>query len=59
VRETHPDDKRAKVVSLTAEGRRVARAARAVNDKAPAAFEVLSDQELAELTRIVERLGGA
>jgi DNA-binding MarR family transcriptional regulator len=57
VRETHPEDKRAKVVSLTAEGRRVVRAARAVTDKAPAAFDALTDEDVAELLRIVERLG--
>jgi DNA-binding MarR family transcriptional regulator len=59
VRETHPDDRRAKVVSLTAEGRRVVRSARAVNDRAPAAFDALTERDAAELIRIVERLGGA
>src|SRR5580658_4026955 len=41
-REAHPDDRRAKVVSLTSEGRRVLRAARAVTEKAPSAFGALS-----------------
>jgi DNA-binding MarR family transcriptional regulator len=59
VRETHPDDKRAKVVSLTAEGRSLVRTARAVTEKAPAVFDELTDREVAELTRIVERLGRA
>ena len=59
MRETHPDDRRAKVVSLTAEGRRVVRSARAVNDRAPAAFDALTERDAAELIRIVERLGGA
>ncbi len=59
VREPHPDDRRAKVVSLTAEGRRVARSARAVTDKAPPAFDALGDEDVAELMRIVERLGKA
>jgi DNA-binding MarR family transcriptional regulator len=56
VRETHDEDRRAKVVSLTGEGRRVLRAARAVTDKAPAAFDVLTNEEVGELLRIVERV---
>ena len=56
VRETHPDDKRTKVVSLTTEGRRVARVARAVTEKAPATFEALTEKDVADLMRIVERL---
>ena len=56
VRETHPDDRRAKVVSLTPEGRQVVRAARAVNDVAPPAFDALTDEDVTELLRIVERL---
>jgi DNA-binding MarR family transcriptional regulator len=59
VRETHPEDKRAKVVSLTAEGRRVVRAARAVTDKAPAVFDALTDEDVVELVRIVDRLSVA
>jgi len=58
VRETHDEDKRAKVVSLTGEGRRVLRAARAVTDKAPPAFDMLTSKEVAELLRIVERIEG-
>lgn len=57
VRETHPDDKRQKVVSLTAEGRRVMRSARAVTDKAPATFDALTDRDVADLIRIADRLG--
>jgi DNA-binding MarR family transcriptional regulator len=56
VRETHPDDKRTKVVSLTAEGRRIARVARAVTEKAPTTFDALTDKDVADLMRIVERL---
>jgi DNA-binding MarR family transcriptional regulator len=56
VRETHPDDRRAKVVSLTAEGKRVARTARAVTEKAPGAFEALTEGDVADLMRIVEKL---
>jgi DNA-binding MarR family transcriptional regulator len=57
VREAHPDDKRAKVVSLTAEGRRVVRSARAVTEQAPPSFDTLSDKDVADLMRIVGRLG--
>jgi DNA-binding MarR family transcriptional regulator len=57
VRETHPDDKRQKVVSLTPEGRRVMRSARAVTDKAPATFDALTDRDVADLIRIADRLG--
>jgi DNA-binding MarR family transcriptional regulator len=56
VREAHPEDKRAKMVSLTAEGRRMMRVVRAVTDKAPPIFDSLSDKDTAELIRIVERL---
>jgi DNA-binding MarR family transcriptional regulator len=59
VRQAHPEDRRAKVVSLTPEGRKVMRAARAVTDEAPAPFEVLNDAEVEQLRRIVERLVGA
>jgi DNA-binding MarR family transcriptional regulator len=57
VRKTHSDDKRAKLVSLTTEGRRVIRSAHAVRNKAPALFDTLTDNEVADLIRIVERLG--
>jgi DNA-binding MarR family transcriptional regulator len=57
VREAHPEDKRAKVVSLTAEGRRVVQSARAVTEKAPATFDALTDKDAADLMRIAERLG--
>jgi len=58
LRQTHPEDRRAKVVSLTAEGRKVMRAARAVTDEAPAPFEVLSEGEVEQLRKIVDRLVG-
>jgi DNA-binding MarR family transcriptional regulator len=58
VREGHPEDKRAKFVSLTSEGRKVMRVARAVTDEAPAPFEVLSEEEVEQLGRIVEKLAG-
>lgn len=56
VREAHPDDKRAKMVSLTPEGRRVVRAARSVTERAPAIFAGLTDQDLVDLARIVGKL---
>jgi DNA-binding MarR family transcriptional regulator len=56
VREPHAEDRRAKVVSLTAEGRRLLQRAYAVRDRAPAAFEVLTDDELSKLMRILDRL---
>ena len=58
VRQAHPEDRRAKVVSLTAQGRKVMRAARAVTDEAPAPFEGLSDGEVEQLRKIVGRLVG-
>jgi DNA-binding MarR family transcriptional regulator len=56
VREAHAEDKRAKVVSLTAEGRKMVRAARAVTEKAPAALEGLSDRDVATLLGLLDRL---
>jgi len=56
VRETDSHDKRAKVVSLTAEGRRVIRSAKAVTNKAPESFDILTENDIADLIRIVERL---
>jgi len=56
VRQTHGEDRRAKVVSLTGEGRRVLGTARTVTDKAPAAFDALTTKEVAELLRILERI---
>jgi DNA-binding MarR family transcriptional regulator len=57
VREPHPEDKRAKVVSLTPEGRRLVRSARAVTEKAPELFDALSDDDVTALLAILERLG--
>jgi len=56
LREPHPEDRRAKVVSLTTEGRRVLRSALAVNARAPAGFGALTAADVADLSRIVARL---
>jgi DNA-binding MarR family transcriptional regulator len=55
-REPHPEDRRAKVVSLTAEGRRVLRIALAVPARPPANFGGLGATDVADLSRILERL---
>jgi DNA-binding MarR family transcriptional regulator len=55
-REAHPDDRRAKVVALTAEGRRVCRAGRAVTERAPATLDALTDKDVVDLLRILSRL---
>jgi DNA-binding MarR family transcriptional regulator len=55
-REPHPDDRRAKTVTLTPEGRRLVGAARRVTDKAPEALAALPPKELAALRRILERV---
>jgi DNA-binding MarR family transcriptional regulator len=56
-RDAHPDDRRAKVVRLTGEGRRVCRTARAVTEKAPPAFDAITDKDVVDLLRILSRLG--
>lgn len=56
VREAHPEDKRAKIVSLTAQGRRVLKSAKSVTERAPESFDALTDQEVADLARIVAKL---
>jgi DNA-binding MarR family transcriptional regulator len=54
-RDAHPDDRRTKIVSLTPEGKRVARAA-SPGESAPAAFDRLEDEDVATLLRIATRL---
>jgi DNA-binding MarR family transcriptional regulator len=56
-REAHPDDKRAKTVSVTPEGKRVLRALAAVPDPVPSSFAALDDQDAAHLVRIAQKLG--
>ena len=48
-REPHPDDRRAKLVTLTTEGRRVVGLARKVTDRAPDTLAALSAKDVAAL----------
>ncbi|WP_109126448.1 MarR family transcriptional regulator [Dyella sp. C11] len=57
-RQPHPDNRRAKLVSLTPAGQKlVQQIHRSVRDDAPAAFQLLSKTDLGHLRRIVERIG--
>jgi DNA-binding MarR family transcriptional regulator len=55
-RRIDPDNRRTKVVSMTEAGRRMLQAARAVEDPAPDAFTALTDNDVATLARILEKL---
>jgi len=56
-RQPHPDNRRAKLVSLTRAGRQmVEQIQRTVRDDAPAGFAELSKTDLAHLRRILERV---
>jgi DNA-binding MarR family transcriptional regulator len=55
-RRSHPDDRRAKIVSLTAAGKRALSVARSVTDRAPDALAALPPQDVADLLRILEPL---
>lgn len=56
-RQPHPDNRRAKLVSLTPAGRRIVELVhRTVRDDAPPAVQQLSKTDLAHLRRIVERI---
>lgn len=55
-RSPHPDDRRAKIVSATPDGRRVARKAASILERPPAAIAELSDRDLAELHRLLDLL---
>lgn len=55
-RTPHPDDRRAKLVQLTAAGRSAAARADAILDEPPAALGGLPAEDLAALARILERL---
>jgi DNA-binding MarR family transcriptional regulator len=55
-RTPHPEDRRAKLVQLTAAGRTVCARADAILDEPPAALRDLPAEDLAALLRVVERL---
>lgn len=56
-RQPHPDNRRAKLVSLTRAGRQmVDKVHRTVRDDAPAGLQALSRTDLAHLRRILERI---
>jgi DNA-binding MarR family transcriptional regulator len=54
----HPEDRRAKLVSLTPAGRALLRAARRVKDEPPPSFKALTVDEAAVLLRVFERVAG-
>ena len=53
----HPEDRRAKLVELTAAGRAAAARADAILDEPPAALRDVGAEDLAVLLRVLERLG--
>jgi DNA-binding MarR family transcriptional regulator len=53
----HPEDRRAKLVKLTASGRAAAARAEAILDEPPAALRDVPAEDLAALVRVLERLG--
>ncbi len=55
----HPEDRRAKLVQLTAAGRAVAARADAIMDEPPAALREVPADDLAAVLRVLERLGRA
>ena len=57
-RTPHPEDRRSKLVALTAAGRAAAVRADAILDEPPAALRVVPAEDLAALLRILERLAG-
>jgi len=57
VRDPHPDNRRAKLVSITPAGRRLVELVhRTARDDAPPGFQHLSKTDLAHLRRILERV---
>lgn len=56
VREVDPNNRRCKVVSLTAAGRDTVRVIEAVRDPAPAGLAALEADDLAALRRILDKL---
>jgi DNA-binding MarR family transcriptional regulator len=55
-REPHPEDRRAKLVTLTPEGRRLVALERKVTDRVPDALAALPAKDIATLRRILEPL---
>ena len=55
-RQPHPDDRRAKLVSLTAAGRAAVAEAEQILDEPPAALRELAPDDLTALLRVLERL---
>ena len=55
-REVHPEDRRAKLVTLTAEGKRVLAQASKVTDRPPDALLDFAPKDLAALRRLLEPL---
>ena len=57
-RRPHPENRRAKLVSLTPAGREVIAAMRKIKDPPPAMLAELPADDLAQLRRILERMTG-
>lgn len=55
-RQTDPANRRTKIVSLTEAGRDLLDSIRSVDDPAPPAFDVLTDDELATLAELMGKL---
>jgi len=58
-RKPHPEDRRSKLVQLTATGRAAAARAETILDEPPAALRDVPAKDLAVLLRVLERLGRA
>ena len=56
VRETDPNNRRCKLVSLTDAGRGIVRTIDAVDDPAPDSLTALDDTELEELKAIIDKI---
>lgn len=56
VRETVPDNRRCKTVTLTDDGRAVLAAIEAIEDPAPPVFDALDDADLAALRAVLAKL---
>ncbi|HEX4417591.1 MAG TPA: MarR family transcriptional regulator [Kofleriaceae bacterium] len=59
LREPHPTNRRAKLVSLTASGRAVLARAMRIIDATPPAFSAISGADRAALARILDALSGS